>query len=291
MALTKQEIVRQIAQGKIQTALEGLVQLSGSIRDKELQQRCILLYSQLSQLKGSFGAGTLDNKTYQLELNRITDAALQAANELPATMSSYQQQTNRQHTNQPPAGSVWKTWGILLTGAVGIVLVLVVIGLIMNEGNGDLAEQNYRPNTDNSETALHSERVSGQPSAQNFTSSNVVSNPPAEPVRNNAEDSFVGNWNGTASVSGIPFGYMQVNLMSNRQFIAYAVDAYDGSRMESDRGTWSLLGSGMLRLNSNSGAYEVHHVAWSNADAFQARLVEASNAAMIGMDVSFARAY
>jgi len=71
MVLTRQDIIKQIQQGKIQAALEGMVQLSGQTRDKDLQQRCVLLQGQLAQLNSKLGLGTLDNASYQLGLNRI----------------------------------------------------------------------------------------------------------------------------------------------------------------------------------------------------------------------------
>lgn len=290
MAQTKQEIVRLIAQGKIQTALEGLVQLSGAIRDKELQQRCIVLYSQLSQLKGSLGAGTLDNKIYQMEINRITDAALQAANELPATIPSNQQQhyTNRQQSNQPPTSSVWKTWGILLTGGVGVVVVLGIFGLGMNNNGGGAPEHNYQSSNNNPESYQSLESSNSQAPAQNYTPSNTVT--PTEPPRNSAEDKFAGSWNGTISANGIPLSLVNINFLENRRFISYFVDPYSGARLEADRGTWGLTNAGILRMTSNNGGYESYQVGWSHTDAFQARLVDATDATMIGMDVSFARA-
>ena len=128
MALTKQEVIRQIQQGKVQSALEGMVQLSGLARDKEVQQRCVLLQSQLSQLNAKFGMGTFDNKTYQLELNRITQAALEIAYDMPTVVQAPPQYARPQYSPVTQhSSSAWKTWGILLTGAVGVVVILAMI--------------------------------------------------------------------------------------------------------------------------------------------------------------------
>jgi len=161
----------------------------------------------------------------------------------------------------------------------------------MNEDASNLSNQDYQSGTDNSETTRPLETAIGQPASQNFTSSNTGFNPVAEPVRNGVEDRFVGSWNGALSASGIALGYVNITFMTDRRFISYAVDPYSGERMEADRGRWALTSNGMLSMTSNNGAYENFYVVWSNADAFQARLMDATSSAMIGMDVSFARAY
>jgi len=139
MVLTRQDIIKQIQQGKIQAALEGMVQLSGQTRDKDLQQRCVLLQGQLAQLNSKLGLGTLDNASYQLGLNRIAQTTLEAAYDLPATLPNHSTAQQTQARYQPQTSSSnssgWKTWGILLTRGVGVIIFLGVLGTVV-EDNG-----------------------------------------------------------------------------------------------------------------------------------------------------------
>ena len=284
MALTKQEIMLQIAQGKIQTALENLIQLSGQLKDKEMQQRAILLFSQLSQLKNTFGNGTIDNKTYQLELNRITEASLQVAQELPAGQQHVHQAhagSQQQYARQAPqSGSGWKTWGILLTGAGGLLVILVIVAQMMNPGTQDntgLPQQNFKE---------------ANPASQLTPSQRTVPTT-AQPIETqkitNPHDKYVGVWQGTMNVAGMVIEGLTINLNANNQYASTMSNPADGSPLNSDQGTWTISENGLLVLRSVGGMKEVYNTNWVNNNLFNATFVDGTNQELIGLAVVFSR--
>ncbi len=283
MAPTKQEIILQIANGKVQTALENLVQQTGQLQDKEMQQRCILLYSQLSQLKNSFGAGTIDNKTYQLELNRITEAALKAAQDLPATQHQQQYHTPppyQQHGTyqQQSSSSGWKTWGILLTGAGGVVVLLIIVGLMMEQP----ATNSALPTT----SFIEANPGGG---AKSTPGSSSVTKPTEPAVTVNPYDKYVGTWEGAMNVGGMVIGGLHISLNSNNQYYSTFKNPYDGSLLAEDKGSWLISNNGLLSLNSVQGAKEVYNTQWDNSNRFAATMVDGPTPELIGAVVVFAK--
>lgn len=283
MTQTKQEIIRQIQQGKVQSALEGMVQLSGVARDKEVQQRCVLLQSQLSQLNTKFGMGTFDNKTYQLELNRITQAALEIAYDMPAVVQATPQYNQTQYSNQASSGSGWKTWGILLTGALGVIVLLVVINQIMTPDPDTITYpqtsfNNPQQTTPTQQTSNHN--------AANVTP--AESKPPAVVEKaENPQDKFIGSWQGTLYANGIPLGMLKITLQSDQHYVSQMLNPDTGEGIEADRGNWQITGDGLLNLASALGAREEYSVQWIGPNAFNGTLVRATNEALIGMRISF----
>ena len=286
MALTKQEVIRQIQQGKVQSALEGMVQLSGLARDKEVQQRCVLLQSQLSQLNAKFGMGTFDNKTYQLELNRITQAALEIAYDMPTVVQAPPQYARPQYSpvNQH-SSSAWKTWGILLTGAVGVVVILAVINLSGNSSPDQAT---------NAQTSFLNPESTSQIQP---TKNQDVRNPdpgtsrpqPVEQPASRPQDKFAGIWQGVVSVSDIPMATLFINLQTNGRYESQLTNAYTNEMLSKSLGTWSLQNDGLLNLTSQDGEKETYSVEWVNNVAFNAVLIKASDASLIGMKVAFVK--
>lgn len=293
MVLTKQDILRQIAQGKVRAALEGIMQLSSMVKDKELNQRGILLYSQLSQLNTKFELGTFDNKTYQLELNRITEAAISAANELPANIPAAQEYAPQaQYRAQPQpqsSGSAWKTWGILLTGAVGVVLILAVVSWMMNKPESPSSSpQNSFNNVIPAQTQERSEaeKTNIQPAGNTQPE---VSKPVSLDKPNASAQKFHGTWNCILSASGIAFGMAMIVINPNSSYVTYTLNPMTNELAQSDQGNWLITENGLLRFNSALGQKEVYSVVWSSSDQFLGTLVEASNMELRGMNVTFSR--
>ncbi|MBN8677881.1 MAG: hypothetical protein J0M29_06625 [Chitinophagales bacterium] len=281
MAPTKQEIIRQIQQGKVKTALEGIVQLSGLARDKEVQQRCLILQSQLSQLDSNFGMGTFDQKTYQMEYNRITQATLELVYMLPAVVEAPPQYRAQGSAYQPQttAGSGWKTWGILLTGGVGVLVILMVVGLMMNKGQDGSNTNIPGAPTGNTLTQQN------QPSTAPMTSAKEVAPAPQE----HPHAKFVASWSGSMIIAGIVLGGLKIKLMDNYRYKSNMADPTSGQQLASDSGTWSVSENGTLVLQSDQGANEEYSVLWNSATQFNATLVNATNQELIGLTVSFSK--
>lgn len=234
MVLSRQDIIKQIQQGKIQAALEGMVQLSGQTRDKDLQQRCVLLQGQLAQLNSKLGLGTLDNASYQLGLNRIAQTTLEAAYDLPATLPNHSTAQQTQARYQPQTSSSnssgWKTWGILLTGGVGVIIFLGVLGTIMedNGANDTSMQHSLQPIQTNGGAGASLE----QPEAATLNT--------AAPTRTvsqaNIGQKFVGNWDGMMDLGGISIGGLQIQLMPDNRYISRMYDTTSGALMAPIRG-------------------------------------------------------
>ncbi|MFN0212846.1 MAG: hypothetical protein ACKVT2_01215 [Saprospiraceae bacterium] len=287
MAQTKQEIIRQIQQGKVQTALEGMVQLSGLARDKEQQQHCVLLQSQLSQLNTKFGMGTFDNKTYQLELNRITKAALELAYELPSVIQAPPQYSNApsypHKSNQ--SSSAWKTWGILLTGAAGVVVLLVMAQLFMDT-SGDNASNIQTPYTNTQQTLQN-------PTTENKNKSNAapLESTQSLPVeaKSRLQDKFVGLWQGVVSMNGISVANLVIAFQGDNRYESQLANSFTGEVLSTSRGDWRLENDGQLKLTALEGPFEVYTVGWTSQNTFNAVLVSATDESLIGLRVAFVR--
>lgn len=285
MTPTKHDIIRLIQQGKVKTALEGIVQLSGLARDKEVQQRCLILQSQLSQLEAKFGMGTFDHKTYQLELNRITQAALDLVDLLPAVVAAphqYNTTTSQRNDRQSDNGSAWKTWGILLTGAVGVMVMLVIVGLMMN--NNQQNTQGSLPNT-TPNAFNESAGPAQQPAAKPMVSSSIAET--EKPV--NPNDRFLGAWSGTMAIAGIAVGILKINLDEGNRYSSHAIDPASGAQVGTDTGTWTISSDGLLVLKSSLGAKEIYSIFWSSPGQFIATFVDGTNDEFAGLTISFVR--
>ena len=288
MSLTKQDVIRQIQQGKVQTALEGMVQLSGLARDKEVQQRCVLLQSQLSQLNAKFGMGTFDNKTYQLELNRITQAALEIAYEMPVVIQAPPQYGHTAYQRAPQSSSMWKTWGILLTGAVGVVVLLVVIGLAMqnNMPNANALDDTQKsfiePQTNT--TTQYVKPIQANRQTEDQTPGTITGEKP-----NAQESKLVGTWGTLLHMGGIPFGNLRMQLTGNNRYVSAIYDLNTGSILQSNSGRWKLSADGMLRVESDQGEYELYRTQMQYANQFTAVIENATNTALIGASFTFDR--
>lgn len=291
MALSKQEIIRQIQQGKVNFALDAMVQVSGVARDKELQQRCVLLQSQLSQLNNKFGMGTIDNKTYQLELNRITQAALDMAYELPSMTQAPPQYNQGQyhsgsHSSGPAPGSAWKTWGILMTGGVGVLVIIIIIGSMMNNGAQPGAGLPLQPSGGNPSTTTNYVVPTDNPGTGNVVSTKTPSEPQKAP---NPHDRYVGSWEGAMNIGGVSLAGLTIVLNSNNRYVSYMRNPADGTMLGSDQGTWIVTEGGLLVLNAQGGAKEVYNTSWNSARQFNATLVDGSSPEFVGMVVAFAK--
>lgn len=289
----QQQIIAQITQGKIQTALENLIQYSNQLKDKELNQQSLLLFSQLSQLNKNFSTGQIDNKIYQSEMNRITEATLQAANTLPASKTfqqpysiEYQPGSGQQQDNEPQRpsrqrsnDSFWKTWGIMLTGAVGLLLILVVVGLMMDKEPAA---------TDANALTSTSEQAQGEQTQQG---SNVVQNNVAEDntVSEFDESFFVGAWVGSMVLNGVTMNYT-LQLSENNEYASAIVETMNGERSD-DHGTWSISPEGKLTLNSEADqGHTTSRVVWDNDDQFTTTIIDGSTPEANGMKMTFVRA-
>jgi hypothetical protein len=284
MVQNKHDIIRQIQQGKVKTALEGIVKLSGLARDKEIQQRCLILQSQLSQLESNFGMGTFDQKTYQLEQNRITQAALDLVYMLPDVVAAppqYQAQGTA-YNQSTPSSSGWKTWGIMLTGAVGLMVVLLMISQMMNmdQGNSVTSQPGSAP--------VNTLAQQNQPTTQSSSAPLTVSKI-AEPEAVNPHDKFVGSWSGSMSIAGMVLGGLNINLRPGNRYTSAAIDPSSGAHLASDAGSWSISENGFLVLQSDLGNKEVYSVHWNSAGQFNATFVDGTNAELAGLTVSFSK--
>ncbi len=284
MVQNKQDIIRQIQQGKVKTALEGIVKLSGLARDKEIQQRCLILQSQLSQLEANFGMGTFEQKTYHLEQNRITQAALDLVYMLPDVVAAppqYQAKGTAYH--QPASGSsAWKTWGIMLTGAIGLLIVLIIAGTMMDKEQG--ATMTNLPENSPVNTFTPKNQPATQSSSAPLTVSQV-----AEPASLHSQDMFVGKWSGSMVVGGIVLGGLNINLQPGNRYTSAANDPSSGAHLASDAGSWSISESGFLVLQSDLGIKEVYSVHWNSAVQFNATYVDGTNTEFAGLTVSYSK--
>jgi hypothetical protein len=276
----QQQIITNITQGKIQTALESLIAYTNQLKDKELNQRCVLLYSQLSQLQTNFGTGQIDNKTYQMELNRITEAALSAAQTLPASRTFQQpytmeyQQSQQGYHQAPPAppqsGNMWKTWGPVMAGALGLFILLLVIGSLMN-GNDSTGS------TDQSITK-----------SKQLTDNPPVEQEPSVQESEFSEQYFLGDWVGSITINGVNITY-SVHLGANHQYSSVATEMASGAQTN-DYGTWEISTDGLLSINSDTGSGStVSRVVWDNDHQFTATIIEAEEPGLKGFKTTYTK--
>ncbi|MBL7808523.1 MAG: hypothetical protein JNN28_11935 [Saprospiraceae bacterium] len=282
MAPTKQEIIRQIQQGKVKTALEGIVQLSGLARDKEVQQRCVILQSQLSQLDSNFGMGTFDQKTYQMEYNRITQAALDLVYMLPAVVEAppqYRAQGTA-YQSQPSSGSGWKTWGILLTGGVGVLVILMVAGLMMENSKqtslGQVSDKQELKSSEPADALLKSEK---QLVPEN--------NQPSQPTTNSLRTKLIGYWGGTVFFGATEMGGVQTQFMADNQYVSQAYLQSAGAVDEPDSGTWSITENGELLVTSVNGETYSYLMQWIDDRSFSATIKDVRTQQFTGVTVNF----
>ncbi|MBC7776439.1 MAG: hypothetical protein H7246_13480 [Phycisphaerae bacterium] len=275
MALTKQDVIRQIQQGKVQSALEGMVQLSGLARDKEMQQRCVLLQSQLSHLNNKFAMGTFD-QTDQLARNRITEAALDIAYELPSVVQAPPQYGQVQYSRTPQqSGSAWKTWGILLTGAGGLLLLLLVVNLMMNQQESNIGspQNSFIDTNANPEVQPTQTQQAVKPSSQ-------ISQPVEKVV--SPQDKFLGSWEGVMSANGITLGSLSLVLKPGNRSSIF-------SEAGSDNGTWGITENRQLMLTSSLGVREIYSVNWNGPNSFFATMVDGTMPEFVGLNISFSK--
>lgn len=282
MAPTKQDIIRQIQQGKVKTALEGIVQLSGLARDKEVQQRCVILQSQLSQLDSNFGMGTFDQKTYQMEYNRITQAALDLVYMLPAVVEAppqYRAQGSA-YQPQPSSGSGWKTWGILLTGGIGVLVIMVVIGLMMENNKqvnlGQVPEKQGFQASEPAVAPLKSEK-------QAITETNPESQTPSASL----QTKLIGYWGGTVFFGATEMGGIQTQFRADNQYVSQAFLQSAGAVDEPDSGTWMITENGELQVTSINGETYSYVMQWMDDRTFTANIKDVRTQQFTGVTVSF----
>ncbi len=278
----QQQIITNITQGKLQTALETLVSYTNQLKDRELNQRCVLLYSQLSQLQTNFGTGQIDNKTYQMELNRITEAAISAAQALPASRTFQQpytmeyQQAQQNYHQAPPAppqsSNVWKVWGPVMAGALGLLVLLMVVGSLMD-------------NNDTSANANPEVIKSNQ-----LTDNQPVSQEASEEESEFSEQYFLGDWVGSMTLNGVNITFT-VNLGSDHQYNSIATEMATGTQAD-DHGTWDISPEGIISLSSNTGSGTTRsRVVWDNNDQFTATIIDSEEPALKGLKTTYTRAH
>ncbi|HLP93010.1 MAG TPA: hypothetical protein VK168_03195 [Saprospiraceae bacterium] len=282
MAPTKQEIIRQIQQGKVKTALEGIVQLSGLARDKEVQQRCVILQSQLSQLDSNFGMGTFDQKTYQMEYNRITQATLELVYMLPAVVEAppqYRAQGSA-YQPQPSSGSGWKTWGILLTGGIGVLVILMVVGLMMENNKqsslGQVPDKQSLQASESDAESLKSEKLTAQ-------QTNLESQAPSASLRTK----LIGNWGGNVFFGSTNMGGVKTQFMANNQYVSQAYLESAGAVDEPDSGTWVITENGELLVTSVNGETYSYVMQWIDDRTFSANIKDVRTQQFTGVSVNF----
>ncbi len=282
MAPTKQEIIRQIQQGKVKTALEGIVQLSGLARDKEVQQRCLILQSQLSQLDSNFGMGTFDQKTYQMEYNRITQATLELVYMLPAVVEAPPQYRAQGSAYQPQttAGSGWKTWGILLTGGVGVLVILMVVGLMMENNKqaslGQVPDKQSLQASEPDAESLKSEKLTAQQTNQQSQS-----------TTNSLRAKLIGYWGGTVFFGATEMGGLQTQFRADNQYVSQAFLQSAGAVEDPDSGTWVITENGELLVTSVNGETYSYVMQWIDDSTFSANIKDVRTQQFTGVTVNF----
>lgn len=290
MVPNRQVIIKQIQQGKVQAALEGMVLLSGQTRDKDLQQRCVMLQSQLAQLNTQLGLGTLDNASYQLAFNRITKTTLEAAFDLPATAPAYSQteqsRTSYQSQSTHSSNSGWKTWGILLTGGVVVLIILGVVGMMMEENNNSLNDLNQH-----SLHPVQPDSDAGPSISQPEVATLNTATPPITATPPSTIHKFVGNWEGVMNLGGMILGGFQIQLQSNNQYVSRMFDPTSGVLLTSDQGRWSATEAGQFVLNAQGGAREVYNTTFQGSNQFLALLIDGSNPEFYGLSIMFTKSY